>query len=241
MPESPLPVRLRVVEIFDSIQGEGIYVGMPSTFVRLAGCNQRCSWCDTPYAYVHRFEEKDVGTELTVDWIVDRLVNCCHVVITGGEPLLQPIEELIARMPVPPITTVETNGTIYPGFSARERVTLWSVSPKLPSSGHQADLEVLKHFVADQKIQLLQFKFVVVDQNDLIVMTDLLERLESPRELDVVVQPMCTMTEKDCWSNAVVEYMRVTGMLVDLVFRQKLNVRIIPQLQKLIWGNVRGR
>jgi 7-carboxy-7-deazaguanine synthase len=76
---------LRVNEIFHSIQGESTHAGRPCVFVRLTGCNLRCDWCDTAYA----FHE---GDSLTVEEVVDRVAafGCGLVEVTGGEPLLQP-------------------------------------------------------------------------------------------------------------------------------------------------------
>ncbi|MGR3173059.1 MAG: radical SAM protein [Candidatus Scalindua sp.] len=75
---------LRVNEIFKSIQGESSYAGIPCVFVRLTGCNQRCSYCDTTYAY-------DEGVEISVNEILNTIkgYGCKNVCITGGEPLLQ--------------------------------------------------------------------------------------------------------------------------------------------------------
>jgi len=102
---------MRVVEIFDSIQGEGITVGRPSTFVRLAGCNLRCKWCDTKYAW-----DQEAGEEMTTDQILAQLVKQPNIVITGGEPLLQDLLELLRRIKQDCIwkhVTVETNCTIW--------------------------------------------------------------------------------------------------------------------------------
>ena len=82
---------MRVAEIFRSIQGEGLLVGTPSTFVRLSGCNLRCSWCDTKFA-----SWEPEGDSLTVDQIVNKVESLVpmnervqhHVVITGGEPMI---------------------------------------------------------------------------------------------------------------------------------------------------------
>ena len=75
---------LKVNEIFFSIQGESSYAGKPCVFVRLTGCNLRCSYCDTRYAY-------DEGEDLAIDEIVKRITSyaCNLIEITGGEPLLQ--------------------------------------------------------------------------------------------------------------------------------------------------------
>ena len=85
---------LGVVEIFDSIEGEGIRTGMPVTFIRLAGCNLRCSYCDTCYA-----QKETDGELMSIDDIIKK-VNYNAVTITGGEPLLhqQSVLELINKL-----------------------------------------------------------------------------------------------------------------------------------------------
>ena len=84
-PACRIPSMLQVNEIFHSIQGESTHAGRPCVFVRLAGCNLRCEWCDTAYA----FHE---GAPMTVDEVVRKVAEygCPLVELTGGEPLLQP-------------------------------------------------------------------------------------------------------------------------------------------------------
>jgi 7-carboxy-7-deazaguanine synthase len=105
---------MRVFEIFQSIDGEvnAWGQGIPSTFIRLAGCNKSCSYCDIP-------EAQDImsGTEMSVDEVVDniRLSDCPKVTITGGEPLLQEdaVHELLNRLfPLNYKISIETNGSI---------------------------------------------------------------------------------------------------------------------------------
>lgn len=125
--------RLRIAEIFVSVQGEGIFTGVPSTFVRVSGCNLRCVWCDTPYA-----SWSPTGPTMTVAQIFDRVVSEAprHLVLTGGEPMLfGAIEPLCAALKGEGFTiTIETAGTI-----AREvACDLMSLSPKL---AHSAPLE----------------------------------------------------------------------------------------------------
>ncbi|MCY3023024.1 MAG: radical SAM protein [Planctomycetota bacterium] len=83
---------LQIAEIFKSIQGESTWAGLPCVFVRTAGCNLRCVWCDTAYA-------RDGGTPMTVDEILQRVreLDCKLVELTGGEPLLQAATPVLAR------------------------------------------------------------------------------------------------------------------------------------------------
>ena len=125
---------LKVVEIFRSIQGEGLYIGRPSVFVRFAGCNLRCKWCDTKYAWAG-------GHDITVDELY-RIVTAQGfeedaLVLTGGEPLLQDhgeLTEFLNKTDFFPMM-VETNGTIKPSDGLLEVVDVWSISPKLRNSG----------------------------------------------------------------------------------------------------------
>jgi len=98
------PKLLEVTEIFDTIQGEGPLSGYPATFVRLAGCNLQCTWCDTIYNTVDYLTPADIVAR----------VNHKIVVITGGEPLRQNLEGLLRMLYNNGLTVqIETNGTIY--------------------------------------------------------------------------------------------------------------------------------
>lgn len=101
---------MKVIEIFESIQGEGVHMGKAVTFLRLAGCNLHCPWCDTKESW------GDVGTEMIVDEIIDKVTSYrpMQVVITGGEPTIQ-LDELNiligALVDKGYYTCIETNGT----------------------------------------------------------------------------------------------------------------------------------
>lgn len=126
-------MKLRIAEIFPSIQGEGIWTGLPSTFVRVSGCNLRCAWCDTPYASWE--PEGPTMTLAEIEGEVARL-GLAHVVLTGGEPMLfEPIGELSHRLRrAGHAITIETAGTV-----AREvACDLMSISPKLANSTPEA-------------------------------------------------------------------------------------------------------
>lgn len=105
---------LEVQEIFYTIQGEGPYAGMPATFVRLAGCNLRCYFCDTDFSH---------GTLMGIDDIIRKIqevsANCPFIVLTGGEPMRQQIIPLLVRLRLLGYKTqIETAGTVWPTHPA---------------------------------------------------------------------------------------------------------------------------
>jgi len=161
---------LRIAETFASVQGEGKWLGVPSTFVRVSGCNLRCVWCDTPYA-----SWNPEGPTQSVAHIVAEVASlgCRHVVLTGGEPMLfDAIEPLVSELRANGhILTVETAGTVFRDLA----VDLMSISPKLansappPESGwlerHERtrqDRTPLRQLVERYDFQL---KFVVQPEN----------------------------------------------------------------------------
>ncbi|MBL8068532.1 MAG: 7-carboxy-7-deazaguanine synthase QueE [Armatimonadetes bacterium] len=117
--------KLRISEVFGSVQGEGGFIGVPTTFIRVSGCNLRCTWCDTPYA-----SWEPEGPKVDVGDLVEqaRQIGNTHVVLTGGEPMLfDPIEELAARLAQDGRkVTVETAGTVFRSLPG----ALMSISPK---------------------------------------------------------------------------------------------------------------
>ncbi|WP_237607444.1 7-carboxy-7-deazaguanine synthase QueE [Roseimaritima sediminicola] len=119
-----------MTETFDSRQGEGKLTGTQSHFIRLAGCNLRCWFCDTPYA-----SWAPEGDSESIDRIIERMERseCRHVVLTGGEPLMfKQVTELAERIRrTGRHLTIETAGTLAPPITA----DLMSISPKLASSG----------------------------------------------------------------------------------------------------------
>ena len=133
-PDTKAPNKLRIAEIFASIQGEGKWLGQPSVFIRVSGCNLRCGWCDTPYA-----SWTPEGPVLTVDEIVSRVLKlgCVHVVLTGGEPMvfdaIVPLAEQLKNKEK--TITIETAGTIFRELPC----DLMSISPKLSGSTPDED------------------------------------------------------------------------------------------------------
>lgn len=132
---------LKVMEIFHSIDGEGIRAGELTSFIRLAGCNLHCKYCDTAYSI-------NPNKDQFAEWTVDALVNEAkhkNVTVTGGEPLLQPeTAELCERLAkLGHSVNVETNGTIIP--PARPIETLgeifYTVDYKCGASGHEKQMK----------------------------------------------------------------------------------------------------
>jgi 7-carboxy-7-deazaguanine synthase len=123
---------MRFVEIFDSVQGEGSEAGLWTRFVRLAGCNLSCDWCDTPES-----RDLEAGMDITPSALAQRLTEAPRVCITGGEPLLQQ-KELLALSEAlgSRRVTVETNGSLPLDRLCNSTDWRFAMDAKPPSSGH---------------------------------------------------------------------------------------------------------
>jgi 7-carboxy-7-deazaguanine synthase len=148
---------MNIAEIFRSIQGEGRSQGAPCTFLRLAGCNLSCTWCDTPHA-------RSGGTELTSDEILRRIDTHPgrRLCITGGEPLLQGDQLLPLVRHFSGAGTaieIETNGTI--DFRPFQRYSSICMDVKCPSSGERSDTALLPFLSSRDSV-----KFVVSGRED---------------------------------------------------------------------------
>src|ERR1041385_6410009 len=120
---------MKIAELFHSIQGEGILAGVPSVFVRVSGCNLRCTWCDTPYT-----SWAPEGREMTIAEIVaeTQAFGASHAVVTGGEPMLfEDTVELTRELKTLGLhITIETAGKVDQPVV----FDLMSISPKLANS-----------------------------------------------------------------------------------------------------------
>jgi len=210
---------LKVNEIFLSIQGEGLYMGRPTVFVRLTGCNLRCKWCDTKYA----FED---GDKMTVEEVLAKVeeYGIKEVCITGGEPLLQ--DEVIGLMfrliDRGYHIVLETNGSIsIEEVPAEDEVSI-AMDIKCPSSG-------MEERMLFSNIELLGpgdfLKFVVADEKDYDYAMDILDTYQP--ECEAVFTPVGGADLK--W------------LAERLIEDRARDLRILPQLHKIIWGNERGK
>lgn len=228
---------MRVSEIFYSIQGEGKLSGMPSAFIRTTGCNLRCVWCDTPYTSW----EAEAGESLGVDAIVTRVraFPTRHVVLTGGEPMLEAdVTALTRRLrDESRHVTIETAATVWRDVAC----DLASVSPKLANStpwdrsggrfaaAHEKariDIEVIRRFLAMPDYQI---KFVVEAPNDVVEIDALLGRIGAVEPSNVLLMPQGVtpqaLADKKSW---LAELCKSRGF------------RYCPRLQIELFGHRRG-
>jgi len=175
-----------IAETFASIQGEGVLAGVPSFFIRTSGCNLRCAWCDTPYTSWQPEGERHRVRELLA---AASAAGLRHVVVTGGEPLLQrELGELTRGLAANGHhITVETAGTVAPEFDCH----LLSVSPKTSNSDPEgrfreqhrdlrANLAPLSRLLAHHPEH--QLKFVVAGEGDMGEILDLVRHLDVARD-----------------------------------------------------------
>lgn len=231
--------RVRISEIFYSIQGEGTLVGVPSVFVRTSGCNLRCRWCDTPYA-----SWNPEGEEMSVEAILAEVNRhpTRFVVVTGGEPMIaKGMRELLAALhEAGKHITIETAGTVPPEGIACD---LASISPKLANSTplpgeiepvwigrHEKTRlqpEVLRAWCGSYEVQL---KFVISTPADVE---------EASRVVDSIGMPIPPERVLVMPEGTNVEALREKSALLVETCKQR-GWRFSPRLHVELFGNKRG-
>jgi len=223
---------VRITETFSSLQGEGGLAGVPSFFIRTTGCNLRCSWCDTPAA-----SWKPEGARRRVEELVGQAIDSGrrHVVITGGEPLLQrELAELTSELVLRGRhLTVETAGTVTAEFTCH----LLSVSPKTANSDPEGRWRE-RHWAGREKVAPLlwllerhpdfQLKFVVRDKTDVPEILALMEQLGIGGERVFLMPEGRTPAEVTARAPAV------AGLCLEYGFRYS------PRLQVDLFGGGPG-
>ncbi|MEM0342679.1 MAG: radical SAM protein [Thermoplasmata archaeon] len=209
---------MKIYSVFRSLQGEGLTIGAPTTFIRTSGCPLRCTYCDTPQAF-------DKGEQMSVEEIMAKVkeLGCHHVCLTGGEPLAQKDSlKLITRILDEGYHLVlETSGAIsLEELPCVENLTI-SMDIKCPSSGEMDKMDF-------GNIELLgptdQLKFVIADKTDYEYAKEIIEKYKP--KCEVIFTPVGGKDLKE---------------LAEKVLKEGLSVRVLPQLHKFIWGDEDNR
>lgn len=216
-------IRLPLVEIFETVEGEGTRAGFPTVFVRLFGCNLRCTWCDTTYSYAPYKPEMT----LSIEEIVERVsaYSSKHVCLTGGEPLLYGRKSLalvnaIASIPGMRDVHIETNGAmdLQPFLEhVTSPLVRYVMDFKLPASGETDKMNLGNLALLRGKDEL---KFVIGSIEDFHYARQILE--EHPTEALPLFSPV--------WETMP------PARLVELMLEHKLShVKMNLQIHKVIW------
>ena len=236
-----------VLEIFGpTIQGEGMVVGRKTMFVRTAGCDYSCSWCDS--AFTWDGSAKDQVERLTTEEIMKCLKekggdNFDHVTISGGNPaLLANLNELVEALHDLEIeVALETQGSRWQDwFLLIDDLT---ISPKPPSSNMHTDWEkldqIIEKLTANDRIQNTSLKVVIFDEADLTYAEKVHQRYP---EISFFLQVGNDELAEETVSNLTTYLIDRYEWLIDkVVASAKLNrVRVLPQVHALVWGNRRG-
>lgn len=230
---------LPISETFDSIQGEGSLIGTPSFFIRMAGCNLRCTWCDTPYA-----SWDASGESRTVASLAEEVRKSArkHVVLTGGEPMMFPrvveLNDTLRAMGCH--VTVETAGTIDLPLNC----DLLSCSPKLSNSTPVDDVRdpsgqwAKRHEARRWRPKILpklmqyavrtQWKFVVSSPEDVVEIDEMLAEIPLSSPEDVFLMPEGVTVPKASDTHWITQLCQERGW------------RYGPRLHIAIFGNIRG-
>ncbi len=211
---------LNLTEMFTSVQGETSYAGLPTVFIRLAACNLRCTWCDTPYSF-GRGEPKPL--EAIVHYVEGQSVK--RVCVTGGEPLLQNnVHPLMASLCDKSLAvSLETGGSLpIAGVDSRVSVIL---DIKCPASGMSGKNDWNNIGCLKQKDEV---KFVIADESDYNFSKDIIRKYDlSSKCQNILLSPAFNIMD--------------ASQLAGWILRDKLDVRLNLQIHKFIWDpNAKG-
>ena len=213
----------KVVEIFSSINGEGVRAGQLAVFVRMQGCNLNCTYCDTKWANEEDCRFHWTSTEEILD--VVRLMRIKNVTITGGEPLLQEnIMELLQALSEEPELRVEieTNGSVpLKPFAEMKNPPSFTMDYKLPGS-EMEDKMCLKNFSCLTEKDTV--KFVVKDYDDLCRSRDIIREYQLTGRTHVYLSPVYGEIELE----DIVNFMKSNQMN---------DVTMQIQMHKIIWDS----
>lgn len=213
------PNQLRITELFYSLQGESVTVGLPTVFVRLTGCPLRCQYCDTAYAF-------NGGELIPIEDILKRIeeFNCQYICVTGGEPLAQPrcidlLNELTERGYQ---VSLETSGAR--DISQVDKRVMIVMDLKTPDS-KECDKNRLSNLAHIKKTD--QIKFVLCSENDYQWACNIINEHELLKRTQVLLSPS--------WGQLN------PTLLADWIIKDRLAVRFQLQLHKVLWNDEPGR
>lgn len=209
---------MRVVEIFDSIDGEGIFTGCLATFIRLGGCNMRCSYCDTGYA----LNAKD-GKEMSIAEIIRKVrkIGNTHITLTGGEPLINPESACLVKALCERgfLVNIETNGSVDVRQFQNDN-TVITMDYKTISSGENKKMGI-DRINALRKCDVLK---IVCEESDFGDITAMLLKIKT--EATVFISPVF----------GKIEPKKLVSFAKSLRIRGCKNIRVQVQLHKIIWN-----
>lgn len=230
--------KLAIAELFcDTLQGEGVTVGIPSTFMRLQGCTLQCVWCDTldvwPYGNEYSFDEI---FELFEQYnLIDKFLSKeQHLILTGGSPLKQQdslikfIESFIARYGIKPYIEVENEAVLFPKLEFSQYVDQWNNSPKLSNSGMKPRVRTKPDIIRYMSsLNNSWFKFVVQNEEDWKEIEN--DYLSHIRKSQIVLMPEGQTRDELALTRPIVAEIAL-----------KYGVRFTDRLHVTIWNKKTG-
>jgi 7-carboxy-7-deazaguanine synthase len=219
MPKQPAQAaRLKITEIFYSLQGEARNVGLPTVFVRLTGCPLRCSYCDTAYAF-------SGGEWMDIAAIIENIkqYKTSHITVTGGEPMAQTdcVELLKQLCDLSYDVSLETSGAIL--LEAVDERVIKILDVKTPAS-NEHDKNRFENFALLNSQD--QLKFVICDENDYLWSKQIIGQHQLENRCEILFSPSADQLD--------------ARTLADWILRDQLNVRFQIQLHKYLWGDRPG-
>lgn len=186
----PTPAHANINEWFGpTIQGEGPHAGQRVGFLRFAGCNLSCSWCDTPYSWDwDRFDRDQESHPMTIAQIAEQInpMQVKRLIITGGEPLLQQRNIPAIKAATGCLIDIETNGTRRPLPETIDAVDLFNVSPKLSFASDPEERRIIEDamevFAVLSKVGRAIFKFVCEKPEDFEEVRQIRDRFDIPND-----------------------------------------------------------
>jgi 7-carboxy-7-deazaguanine synthase len=216
--DSDIQTRLKITEIFYSLQGEAKNVGLPTVFIRLTGCPLRCAYCDTAYAF-------SGGEWMEIDDIIAqaRQYNTSFVTVTGGEPLTQKscIDLLSKLCDAGFDVSLETSGAILIDKVDPRVVKVLDIKTPASTEDTKNKFENIAYLQNDDQV-----KFVICDESDYLWSRQIIEQYDLVGRCEVLFSPSHGQLD--------------ARVLADWILRDQLKVRFQIQLHKYLWGDIPG-